>query len=198
VFPSFFGAQPKKIAKALGIELVDAAAVHEEFWSEFPDIKGWHERLQTFYWKHGYVTGLSGFRRRAPISWNQLINTPIQSDESIIVCDAMARLSEMEDPRFQANMEIHDDLTFIWPKREIERNAEVVIREMIRIEFGWINVPLVVEMAVGEDWYDMKTVGEFSSDDWSGRVKLPKELKMAADPDTWGNGSGWDEGGDDN
>ena len=28
---------------------LDAEALHEEFWDEFPDIKGWHEQLEKFY-----------------------------------------------------------------------------------------------------------------------------------------------------
>ena len=175
VFASFFGAQPNTVAAHLDIDLRDAEALHEEFWSEFPDIKGWHQDLDKFYRKHGYVTGLSGFRRRAPISSNQLVNSPIQGDESLIVLEAMARLSEYEEPRFQANMEIHDDLTFIWPKKDIERNAEIVVKEMLRIKYDWINVPIVVEMSVGEDWYGMNSVGEFSSDDWDGCVSVPDE-----------------------
>jgi uracil-DNA glycosylase family 4 len=193
VFPSFFGARPPKLALVLEIDVKDAEALHEEFWAEFPDIKGWHQGLDKFYRKYGYVTGLSGFRRRAPVDPNQLINSPIQADESLIVLEAMARLSEYEEPRFQANMEIHDDLTFIWPKRDIERNAEVVIKEMLRIEHKWINVPICVEMSVGEDWYDKRSWGDFSSDDWSGHVKAPKVVKEA-ETSSWTDGEGWDAG----
>lgn len=190
VFPSFFGARPKSLARSLRIPEEVAEALNEEFWDEFPDIKKWHQELEIGYRKTGYVTGLSGFRRRAPISPNELINSPIQSDESIIVLTAMSELSELEDPRFQANMEIHDDLTFIWPKHEIEKNAEVVVREMIKCHFDWINVPLVVEMSVGTDWSNTEAVGEFSSADWTGSVNYKAEKE---DPNggNWSDGTGW-------
>lgn len=192
VFPSFFGAQPKSIAEHMKIPERVAAALSEEFWNEFPDIKDWHENVKKLYIKNGYVTGLSGFRRRAPVGHNEIINTPIQSDESIIVCGAMIRLSELGDDRFQANMEIHDDLTFFWPKNEIEYNAEVVIREMLHIEFNWINVPLVVEASVGDNWCDLEAIGEFSSENWNGHVKLPApEKRKPAETDTWADGTGW-------
>lgn len=163
VFPSFFGAQPKTVAGYLDIPEQIGEDVQEEFWDKFPEIRKWHERLKEDYYKTGYVTGLSGFRRRAPISQNQLINSPIQSDESLIVCSAMSRLSEMEESRFQASMEIHDDLSFIWPKKDIEKNSEVVVKEMLRIEYDWINVPLAVEISVGENWCDLEEIGRHSS-----------------------------------
>jgi hypothetical protein len=34
---------------------------------------------------------------------------------------------------------------------------------MLKIAFPWINVPLAVEVSVGEDWYDLKGIGEFES-----------------------------------
>lgn len=178
VFPSFFGAQPKKVSSGLGIDLEFAEELHEEFWDMFPDVKTWHVRLKKQYQEHGYVAGCSGFRRRAPLPPNQMINAPIQADEAIIVLDAMIRLSEMEDPRYQPIMEIHDDLTFLWRDEEIEENAEVVVATMLKVPFKWAQiVPIVVEMSVGQDWASTKGIenGEFSSDTWKGRVKyVPK------------------------
>lgn len=163
VFASFFGAHPPSLARHLGIPENKVTEVWEDFWDKFPNIKDWHERSHKFYYKHGYVTGKSGFRRYAPVSPNEIINTPIQSDESIIVLDAMNRLSEKQDFRFQANLEVHDDLTFLWHKDHIDRNLEVVIPEMLRINFDWINVPLEIEVSVGDDWYALSKVGVFES-----------------------------------
>lgn len=178
VFPSFFGAQPTSISTGMGVPKEIIEKLHKAFWDRFPDIKKWHKHLHEFFREHGYVTGLSGYRRRAPCSPNELINAPIQADEAIIVCSAMSRLSEMGDWRFQPNMEIHDDLTFIWDYAEIERNAEVVITEMCRLEYDWINVPLQVEMSVGETWCDLEAAGEYASDTWNGRgVQWPPKTK---------------------
>jgi uracil-DNA glycosylase len=161
VFPSFFGAQPKSIGEGLGIPNEAAQNLHKHFWDEFPDIKDWHIRLKEEYYRTGYVTGCSGFRRRAPIEVNKIINAPIQADEAIIVCDAMARLSEID---VQASMEIHDDLTFIWRKDDVDYYAEIVIREMLASPFKWINVPIAVEMSIGPNWASLEEVGKFESD----------------------------------
>lgn len=174
VFPSFFGAQPKKLSTALGIPEHVTEQLHEEFWNEFPDIYGWQEGLKTKYYETGYVTGLSGFRRRAPIAINELINAPIQADEALIVTTAMSALSEKDDERLQAYMEIHDDLIFIWEKHEIDKLAPIVIGEMLKLRWDWLNVPLVAEMSVGKNWSEMKEVGVFESLTSGGFMEIKK------------------------
>lgn len=166
VFPSFFGAQPRSIAANLGIPEEVAYDAHEQFWDKFPDIRAWQKTTIGNYYETGYVTGLSGFRRHAPVAYTELINTPIQGDEARIVCDAMVRLSRLDhDP----NLEVHDDLTFIWKKRDVERLSEIVLREMLTISFPWVNTPLAVERSIGPNWADKSPAGEFNSEDWFGR-----------------------------
>ena len=175
VFPTFFGAQSFSMAEGLGIPKNDCEALREEFFDEFRGIKKWHDELDDCYYNKGYVTGLSGFICRAPISANQRINLPIQGDEAIIVLDALSRLAEMEDPRYIPMLEIHDDLTFLWPKDEIERRSEVVIKAMINVPFEWANVvPIEVEASMGEDWLNLKEFGKFSNNKWSGVVEIKK------------------------
>lgn len=174
VFPSFFGAKANSITvsvnaipgvrKPMPVEVVQE--LQDDLFDKFPRIKKWQEKLKAFYDKHGYVTGHSGFKRRAPISFNQLINSPIQGDESIIVLSAhIACVKRGLIPM----MEIHDDLTFLWDAKDVEKNSEIVIGEMLRHRFDWINVPLVVERAIGDNWAECEKAGDFESvgtDDW--------------------------------
>jgi uracil-DNA glycosylase family 4 len=174
VFPSFFGAKANSITvsinaipgirKHMPVEVVQE--LQDDLFNQFPRIKKWQEKLKAFYDKNGYVTGHSGFKRRAPISYNQLINSPIQGDESIIVLSAhIACVKRGLIPM----MEIHDDLTFLWDHDKVEKNSEIVITEMLKHRFDWINVPLVVERAIGDNWAECEKAGEFESvgpDDW--------------------------------
>lgn len=164
VFATFFGAHAASICKAMNVPQDAIEEAHRRFFTRFPNIKKWQDGLEVNYRELGYVTGLSGFRRYAPVTHNEIINTPIQSDESIIVLGAMNRLSEMEEDRFQANLEIHDDLSFFWPINEIDKNIEVVVKEMTRPVFDWINVPLTVEVSIGGDWSNLTEIGVYSSD----------------------------------
>jgi uracil-DNA glycosylase family 4 len=175
VFPSFFGAQSFTLSEGLGIPKDISEELREEFFDEFRDIKKWHEDLDNFYYQHGYVTGHSGFKCRAPIAANQRINLPIQGDESIIVLDALCRLSEMEDPRYQPMLEVHDDLTFLWPKNEVEKRLEVVVQTLINVPFEWTKiVPIEVEASWGEDWINMTEIGKYANNKWNNIIQMPK------------------------
>ena len=168
VFPSFFGASFNSVANYLGLPPDVAERLLNDFWSQFNGVRAWQKRARDNYNRFGYVTGLSGFRRRAPVSPNELINAPIQSDEVVIVCDAMAKLSRKG---IVASMEIHDDLTFVWKTRDVTRKAKEVIRTMLSPTYKWARVvPIVSEMSVGRNWADMHKVGDFSSDTWDGQI----------------------------
>lgn len=164
VFATFFGARPSTIARAMQLPIEVCEEAQKRFWARFPGIRKWHLGLEKSYRENGYITGLSGFRRYAPVTPNEIINTPIQGDEAVIVLGAMNRLSEMQQHRFQANLEIHDDLSFFWKKKEIDNNIEVVVKEMVRIVYPWINVPLTVEVSIGDDWATLTEIGVYSSD----------------------------------
>jgi DNA polymerase I-like protein with 3'-5' exonuclease and polymerase domains len=190
VFPTFFGAQARGIGIALDIEQDIIKDMQEELFAEFPEVKVWQDKVKDHYAEFGWVTGLSGIRRRAPCSPNQLINAPIQADEAWIVLDAMDRLSQLALPgtdlwrpanlrqalkikseiawHLQPNMEIHDDFTFIWPKDLIDELAPIVIKTMISVPYEWAHVvPIEVEMSVGKNWSNQSEIGKFRSDTWA-------------------------------
>lgn len=180
VFATFFGAHPPTLSHHLGIPVEVTEKLRAMFLREFYGLDQWQRGLFKSFYRDGYVTGLSGHRRYAPCSNNQLINAPIQADEALIVCDAMSRLSELEDDRYQAAMEIHDDLTFVWPTKEIDKNAEVVIEHMLNVPFEWARVvPIGVEMSIGDNWGEMVEVEEkFSSKTWRGGLwKRPNQIR---------------------
>lgn len=165
VFPSFFGAMPTKVSNELGITERQAHKLQDEFFGEFPEVHEWQAEVREFYNKHGYVDGLGGFRRHAPVSYTELINSPIQGDEVALVCDAWDRLSAREIPEVQPNMMIHDDFTFVWKKKHVEKLSEIVLDEMLNIKFEWALVcPMEVEMSVGKNWCDKEGVGKFEND----------------------------------
>jgi DNA polymerase-1 len=161
VFPTFFGAYPKKLATELHVPLDIGEGLREEFFGEFRDIHKWHEVLKENFERTGYVTGLSGYRQYAPISPNQMINSPIQADECVIVCAAWDSLSRERNRYLQPVMMIHDDLTFIFPRKRLEEYIDIAVDHMTRINFPWINCPLEVEVSTGQDWANLKEIGKY-------------------------------------
>lgn len=164
VFPHFFGAEGKTVANYLGIPENVGMKLSDDFNATFPGVHTWQEGLRKSVKRLGYVTGLSGYRRRIPISKNELINSPIQADEAAIVCDAMTRLSEQG---LQASLEIHDDLTFIWETEKVDEYAQIALSVMLFPTYEWAKiVPIGVEMSVGDSWADLVETGKFSSATW--------------------------------
>lgn len=168
VFPQIFGSSIRSCAEQLGIPKEVAEELAEEFWDTFHATKAWQQKLLASYEKKLYVETLSGRRRRGPMTKNQVINMPIQGTALDIVTTAMNALSEIaieeDDPDFQCNFNGHDDLTFIIPDSVLEQKAQRIVKEMCRVRFDWINVPLVVEASVGWEWHKLEEIGKYRSD----------------------------------
>jgi hypothetical protein len=173
VFPSFFGAGAGTVSAGLGVPKEIAQWMLNCFWSEFPDIKGWHEQLRADYDEYGYITGLSGYRRQAPVAYTEQINTPIQADEAVIVFDAWIQMAMDDDEDLCPILMIHDDLSFLWPENRLDDLADKAIALMTNPRFEWAHVvPIEVEMSVGDNWYEMSDAGKFSSDGEGGYVEI--------------------------
>lgn len=176
-FPLFFGAALGSAAGFLQIPESVLKPEYEEFWRQFSGVKDWQEETIAFYKEHNYVECLTGRRRHGPMTVNQLINAPVQGTAAEIVMDAMCRLSETGNPELQAEINIHDDLTYLRiPEDRSEDICTQIVDTMIHVPFDWAHVvPITVEMSIGRNWcpYDAKTnpeglkeVGTFRSDKW--------------------------------
>jgi DNA polymerase I-like protein with 3'-5' exonuclease and polymerase domains len=129
-----------------------------------------------FYKLNGYVETFTGRRRRGPLSPNKVYNSPVQGVTAEIVMEAFCRLSETGDPVLQAELNIHDDLTFLRvPERKVDHYLEKIIDVMIQPPFDFINVPISLEASVGENWLEMEEVGTYASHEWN--IDYHKERK---------------------
>lgn len=168
VFPQFYGASFRTCARALGIPEDIAERLAGIFWSKehFAGVRNWQRRLLRQYEQKGYVQSVTGRRHRAPLSYNQVINLPIQGPAADIVCYAMYRLSMRaltKGPEWlQPVLNIHDDLTFIVPTDKVEWASRVISKTMTAPPWPWVFLPLTVEMESGPTWADMKTIGTYT------------------------------------
>lgn len=176
-FPLFFGSKLESVAYDLSgvfkkeIHPEILAEYYDAFWDKYRGVKRWQEELILFYWKHSYVETLTGFRRREPMTANELINQPIQGTAAHIVIDAQIRLSQhaydSEQPRFQPRINIHDDLTFYLPKSPtLEQDIEFIGKQMCLPSYAFITVPLSVEVSIGPNLADKEDLVTFSSTDF--------------------------------
>ena len=62
----------------------------------------------------------------------------------------------MEDEKLKAKMilQVHDELVFEVPKKEVEKTTQIVKAAMENA--AKIDAPLTVEIGIGENWMDAK------------------------------------------
>lgn len=168
VFPQFFGSTFKACSDNLHITRDVGERMEKAFWSQFAAVKTWQKKLISGYERKLYVETLTGRRRRGALSMNQIINTPIQGTASDIVVESMSEVSEAAEvrelPHWQPRMNVHDDLTFMFPEDSLVEDVEGVATIMTRVRFPFITVPLLVEVSVGERWSDLQEVVKYSSE----------------------------------
>jgi DNA polymerase-1 len=170
VFPSCFGASVFSIAESLNVPVEIIKRLQKEFWNQLKGVRMWQRELERFYAEHNYVENYFGFRRYAPLSYNELINAPIQGTASDIVINAMNVLSEYarqtNQPQFQAEINVHDDLMFSIPLTSLEKDIDVVVQKMLNTYPEILaQIPITVEVSVGDNWAEMKEIGTYSSKD---------------------------------
>jgi DNA polymerase-1 len=83
------------------------------------------------------------------------INTPIQGSAADLIKVAMVKVDralKAEGLRAKMVLQIHDELVFDVPRREVEKVKEIVRREMTTaLDFG---VPLEVGIGIGDNWLE--------------------------------------------
>jgi hypothetical protein len=65
------------------------------------------------------------------------------------------------------------------PTDELVPYINRIVRMMLSVEYPWINVPLSVEVSIGQDWHAMREIGIFRSDKFQPltAIPAPKENK---------------------
>lgn len=166
-FPLFFGSQLSSAANDLEVPERTLAPLFDEFWDMFYGVHRWQKEVGDFYLEHGYVETLTGHRRRAPLDWQQRVNTPIQGTAAGIVCEAMVVMSKRayyeDKPHWQFRLQIHDDLSFYLPEKSVDDDCSAIAEELVRVRYPWVNVPLTVECKMGTDWANLEEVATISS-----------------------------------
>jgi len=161
-----YGISAFGLAQRLGIRRTEAAAIIAQYFKQFPGIRRYMDDTIAFARKHGYVATVTGRRRyirdirssnntvRSAAERNA-INAPIQGSAADMIKIAMINIHrELTRRSLKTRMllQVHDELVFdLWPAEEKEVRAIVEEKMKTAIE---LDVPIVVEMGVGESWIE--------------------------------------------
>jgi len=163
VFPSFYGSVARSVARNFpNISKDHIIQVQNDFWEEYHHVREWQSRVIHDYLKNGYAEALNGWRRRGPLTINQLFNNLIQGTSFHILLDALIRIKlEFARRKFEsyANGEIHDSIMFDAVLSEVSELIDIVSEMMCSKQYSWQrDIPLGVDWEIGHNWYSMHSI----------------------------------------
>ncbi|HMU34790.1 MAG TPA: DNA polymerase I [Pyrinomonadaceae bacterium] len=156
------------LSTRVGISRAEARKVIDDYFATYKGIRKYMDEIPQEAKKNGFVTSLFGRRRYFPSindrnftvrarQEREAINMPIQGTASDIVKIAMINVEKAlrrENLDTKMIMQVHDELLFEAPESEVEQASAIIKREMEAA--AELDVPLIVEVGVGDNWMDAK------------------------------------------
>ena len=163
-FGIIYGISAFGLARQLGIGNSEAGEYIDAYFEKYPGIRDYMDRTKEQARKKGFVETLFGrkchirsINEKNPnvrgLAERAAINAPIQGGAADIIKRAMIRLPDaLGDAKLKARMllQVHDELIFEVPKKELDATAELVSGVMS--EAAQLDVPLVVDTGFGDNW----------------------------------------------
>jgi DNA polymerase-1 len=163
-FGIIYGISAFGLARQLDISRTDAAQFIGAYFDRYPGIHDYMEYTKKSASELGYVTTLFGRRCYVPgindsngavrsFAERAAINAPIQGGAADIIKRAMLRLPKMlaeAGLKAQMLLQVHDELIFDVPEKEIDKTATLVKNTMEAV--AYLDVPLVVDTGFGKNW----------------------------------------------
>ncbi len=166
-FGIIYGQSAFGLSQSLGIPRKEAAAIIDEYWKQYPNIKSYMSVTINEAKENGYVKTIMGRRRylRDINSANftvrgfaerNAINAPIQGSAADMIKVAMInihkRMQQAGNLQSKMILQVHDELLFDVHKSEVETMKQLVKEEMEKAMP--INVPVIAEAGVGDNWLE--------------------------------------------
>ena len=157
------------LAPRVGISRGEAKKVIEDYYATYTGVKKYMEEMpEATRAANGVVRSLFGRWRILPDISNknhnlrsraerEAINMPMQGSASDIVKIAMLNVHrELTNAKLQCKMilQVHDELVFELPQSEIAAASEIIKKAMEAVVI--LDVPLIVELGLGENWMAAK------------------------------------------
>ena len=165
-FGIIYGISAFGLAQQLDCSRSEAKALIDGYFAAFPGVIDYIERQKELARQQGYAVTLFGRKRYLPdiVSHNatvrsfaerNAVNSPIQGTAADIIKMAMVGISnrlKAEGLQVKMIMQVHDELNFNVPVKEVDRVKEIVVNEMQNVVH--LTVPLIADCGVGKNWLE--------------------------------------------
>jgi DNA polymerase-1 len=163
-----YGMSDYGLSTRAGISREEARAFIENYFATYSGISYYMIHIKDLARRQGWVSTLLGRRRSSPelqmansslraAGERMAINMPIQGTAADIIKIAMVRLpGRLREAGLGARLllQVHDELVLEVPRDEVEKTAPI-LRETMEGALK-LDVPLTVDVKVGDDWESMK------------------------------------------
>ena len=167
-FATIYGQGAHALSRQLKIAHAEAKAFIDTYFERFAGVRSFMERCVAEARARGYVETLFQRRRYVPelkernfniraFGERVAANAPIQGSAADLIKIAMVSVDRaIAAGRMESRMllQVHDELVFELPPQEEEALTSLVKREMEGA--ASLDVPLLVEYGVGDNWLDLK------------------------------------------
>ncbi len=167
-FAIAYAIEPWGLSQRVGISRQEAKKVIEDYYNTYKGVRRYMEEVPIRAREHGYVRSIYGRIRPLPgitdrnanirkAAEREAINMPIQGTASDIVKIAMLKVDEeFKRANLEARllMQVHDELLVEVPEKEVAQVSEILKHEMETAVS--LDVPLVADVGVGDNWMDAK------------------------------------------
>ena len=154
------------LGERLGIAPGKAKSYIERYFTRYPGVKSYLEKVVAEAKEKGYAESLFGRRRviaelksgdfrQRSFGERAAMNMPLQSTAADIIKVAMLKVyNALKGMKSKLVLQVHDELIIDAPDDEAEQVASLLKREMENAVS--LRVPLVAEVRTGKSWLDCK------------------------------------------
>ena len=167
-FAIAYAIEPWGLSQRVGISRAEAKKVIEDYYNTYKGVRRYMDEVPVMAREKGYVRSLYGRIRPLPgiadrnanirkAAEREAINMPIQGTASDIVKIAMLHVEEQlkrRNLKARMLMQVHDELLLESPQDELDEVTSMLKHEMETAVS--LDVPLVADVGVGENWMDAK------------------------------------------
>ncbi len=169
-FGIIYGISQYGLAKQINVSNHEAEEFLNAYFFKFPEIKVYMDSTIKFCRKSGYVNNIFGRRSHfngindknfnvRNFQERAAINAPIQGSASEIMRLAMIRLDKklksLKDNKSKILLQIHDELIFEVPEKEVKVMTEIIKNEMSSVtksDLHSFSTQLTVDVNTGDNW----------------------------------------------
>lgn len=167
-FGIVYGISPFGLAQQLGIPQSEAATYIQNYFARYAGVRQFIDETVAEVRRTGVTRTLFGRERPIPdinsrnpnsrgFAERTAVNSPLQGTAADLIKLAMVRIDRaLAQAGFESAMllQVHDELVFEVPPAEVLEVSSLVKREMEGVYL--LEVPLVVDIGVGDNWRDAK------------------------------------------